>query len=154
MFERFQAGVDGVTGNAVANILPALNSTKRATIKIGSMVSCSATSARTLISESAVSSLRNLHAAERGAGGNAADHRRGMISQRIERVLRFRSQGWCLDQCFGYELRYPSAGVCQATSQTGNRERTAASGGNDGRQSGARVRPRVRLGGLAKAGVL
>jgi WXG100 family type VII secretion target len=37
MLERFQAGVDGVTGNAVASILPALNETKRAAIQVGSI---------------------------------------------------------------------------------------------------------------------
>jgi hypothetical protein len=74
-----------------------------------------------------------------------------MITQRIERVLRFRGQGGCLDQRFGYKLRYPSAGVCQAEPQTGNRECAAVSGCNDVRQGGTGVGPQVRLGSLAKA---
>jgi uncharacterized protein YukE len=38
LLERFQAGVDGMTGNTVANILPALNGTRRAAIQIGSIL--------------------------------------------------------------------------------------------------------------------
>src|SRR5271154_635784 len=74
-----------------------------------------------------------------------------MIAQRIERILCFRSQGGRLDQCFGHELRYPSAWVCQARPQTGNRESAAVPGCNEGRQNGAGVRPDVRLRSLAKA---
>lgn len=38
VLERFQAGVDGMTGNTVANILPTLNGTRRAAIQIGSIL--------------------------------------------------------------------------------------------------------------------